>query len=123
MPRPEAPPENPASAMHLTETADGIRFQVVVQPKSSRNLIMGLHGEALKIKLKAPPVEGAANRMLVQFVAKALKVPKYKVEIVAGQTSRVKQLLVQYPADPPSPADRRQLRQAILALAEKQESP
>ena len=109
--------------MHLTETADGIRFQVVVQPKSSRNLIMGLHGEALKIKLKAPPVEGAANRMLVQFVAKALKVPKSKVEIVAGHTSRVKQLLVHYSAAPPSPADHRQLRQAILALVEKQESP
>jgi uncharacterized protein (TIGR00251 family) len=109
--------------MHLTETADGIRFQVTVQPKSSRNLIVGRHGEALKVKLKAPPVEGAANRMLVQFVAKALKVPKSAVEIVAGQTSRVKQLLVHYPAAPPSPADRCQLRQAILALAEKQESP
>jgi uncharacterized protein (TIGR00251 family) len=109
--------------MQLTETADGIRFQVVVQPKSSRNLIVGSHGEALKIKLKAPPVEGAANRMLVQFVAKALKVPKSKVEIVAGQTSRVKQLLVHYPATPPSPEDHQQLRQAILALAEKQESP
>ena len=109
--------------MNLTETADGIRFQVVVQPKSSRNLIMGLHGEALKIKLKAPPVEGAANRMLVQFVAKALKVPKSNIEIVAGQTSRVKQLLVHYPVAPPSPTDRRKLRQAILALAQKQESP
>lgn len=109
--------------MHLTETADGIRFQVAVQPKSSRNLIVGRHGEALKVKLKAPPVEGAANRMLVQFVAKALKVPKSAVEIVAGQTSRVKHLLVHYPAAPPSPTDRRKLRQAILALAEKQESP
>ncbi len=109
--------------MHLTETADGIRFQVAVQPKSSRNLIVGRHGEALKVKLKAPPVEGAANRMLVQFVAKALNVPKSAVEIVAGQTSRVKQLLVHYPVAPPSLTDRRRLRQAILALAQTQESP
>lgn len=109
--------------MQLTETADGIRFQVVVQPKSSRNLIVGSYGDALKIKLKAPPVEGAANRMLTQFLAKTLKVPKSTVEILAGHTSRTKQLLVHYPAAPASPADRRQLRQAILALAEKQESP
>jgi uncharacterized protein len=109
--------------MHLTETADGIRFQVAVQPKSSRNLIVGAHGEALKIQLKAPPVEGAANRMLIQLVAKVLKVPKSAVAIVSGQTSRIKLLLVHYPTAPPSPADRRQLRQAILALAEKQESP
>ncbi len=109
--------------MHLTETADGIRFQVAVQPKSSRNLIVGRHGYSLKIKLKAPPVDGAANRMLIQFVAKVLKVPKSAVEIVAGHTSRVKQLLVHYPAAPPSAEDRRQLRQAILSLAGKQESP
>ena len=96
--------------MQLTETADGIRFQVAVQPKSSRNLIVGSYGEALKVKLKAPPVDGAANRMLVQFVAKTLKVPKSAVEILAGQTSRVKLLLVHYPAAPASPAERRQLR-------------
>jgi uncharacterized protein (TIGR00251 family) len=108
--------------MQLTETADGIRFQVVVQPKSSRNLIVGSHGEALKIKLKAPPVDGAANRMLVQFVAKVLRVPKSAVEIVSGHTSRVKQLLVHYPTTPPSTEDRRALRRAILALAGKQES-
>jgi uncharacterized protein (TIGR00251 family) len=109
--------------MQLTETADGIRFQVVVQPKSSRNLIVGSYGDALKIKLKAPPVDGAANRMLVQFVAKVLKVPKSAVEILTGHTSRTKQLLVHYPAAAASPEDRRQLRLSILALTKTQESP
>lgn len=108
--------------MQLTETTNGIRFKVVVQPKSSRNLIVGLHGDALKIKLKAPPVDGAANKMLVQYMAKTLKIPKSAVEIVAGHTSRTKQVLVHWGARPPSAQERKQLRKALFSLAGNQES-
>ena len=45
----------------------GLTFKVFVQPRSSRNQILGLHGDALKIKLTAPPVNDAANRMCIQY--------------------------------------------------------
>ncbi len=58
-------------------------------------MISGLHGDALKIKLTAPPVDGAANKMCVEYLAKCLKVSKSSLEIVSGHTSRTKQVLVQ----------------------------
>jgi uncharacterized protein (TIGR00251 family) len=120
--RSKTAPDGQAEDMELTETPNGIRFKVAVQPKSSRNLIVGRHGDALKIKLKAPPVDGAANKMLVQYLAKSLKVPKSAVEIVAGHTSRNKQVLVHCPPAAPSAQDRKRLRDTILSLPGKQES-
>jgi uncharacterized protein (TIGR00251 family) len=55
---------------------------------------VGLKGDALKIRLTAPPVEGAANKMCVEFLAKTLKVKKSDVEIIRGQASRSKKVLV-----------------------------
>lgn len=78
----------------IQQTLDGTEFKVLVQPRGSRNEIVGLHGDALKIKLTAPPVEGAANRMCTQFLAKTLKVPKSDVVIVRGHGSRSKKILV-----------------------------
>ena len=69
-------------------------IDVRVQPKSAQNAIVGLHDGALKIKLNAPPVEGKANKALVQYLAKWLRCPKSALEIVAGQTSRSKRILV-----------------------------
>lgn len=57
-------------------------------------MIVGLHGDALKIKLKAPPVDGAANKMCIQYLAKCLKKPKSSFEIISGHTSRSKLILV-----------------------------
>jgi hypothetical protein len=73
---------------------EGIIFKVFVQPKSSKNIIVGLHGDALKIKLTAPPIENAANAMCVKFLAKALSVSKSSIDIIAGHTSRNKQVLL-----------------------------
>jgi len=73
---------------------EGIIFKVFVQPKSSKNIIAGLHGDALKIKLTAPPIENAANAMCVKFLAKALSVSKSSIDIIAGHTSRNKQVLL-----------------------------
>ncbi len=80
--------------MWIQETREGVILKVTVQPRGSRNEIAGLQGDALKIKLTAPPVEGAANKLCVEFLAKALKVRKSDVEIIHGQKSRSKKVLV-----------------------------
>jgi uncharacterized protein (TIGR00251 family) len=63
---------------------------VHVQPRASRSEIVGLHGAALKVRLHAPPVDGAANEALVGLLAERLGVPTRAVRIVAGGTSRAK---------------------------------
>ncbi len=80
--------------MWIQETPEGVIFKVIVQPRGSKNEIVGLQGDALKIRLTAPPVEGAANKMCIEFLAKSLKVRKSDVEIVRGQGSRTKKMLV-----------------------------
>ena len=80
--------------MWIQEIPDGVIFKVIVQPRGSKNEIAGLQGDALKIRLTAPPVEGAANKMCIEFLAKSLKVRKSDVEIVRGQGSRTKKMLV-----------------------------
>ena len=76
-----------------TDTSD-LKFNIRVQPRSSRNQVVGLHAEALKVKIQAPPVEGAANKMCIAVLAKALKVPKSAIEIISGHAARNKRLLV-----------------------------
>jgi uncharacterized protein (TIGR00251 family) len=78
----------------VQETPEGVTFKVTVQPRASRNEIVGLQGDALKVKLTAPPVEGAANRLCVAFLAKSLGVRKSDVEIIQGKRSRAKKVLV-----------------------------
>ena len=78
----------------IQETPDGVIFKVIVQPRGSKNQIIGLQGDALKIRLTAPPVKGAANKMCIEFLAKSLNVRKSDVEIVRGKGSRTKQVLV-----------------------------
>lgn len=65
---------------------------VQIQPQASKNEIIGLHGERLKIKVKAPPVDGAANEELVRFLAKMLGVRQADIEIVHGASSKQKSL-------------------------------
>jgi uncharacterized protein (TIGR00251 family) len=67
-----------------------LRVRIHVQPRASRNEIVGLHGAALKVRLQAPPVEGAANDALVALIADRLRVPKRAVRVVGGATSRSK---------------------------------
>lgn len=80
--------------MWIQEILEGVIFKVIVQPRGSKNEIIGLQGDALKLRLTAPPVEGAANKMCIDFLAKSLKVRKSDVEIVHGQRSRTKKMLV-----------------------------
>lgn len=68
----------------------GASFAVRVQPRASRNAVAGELGDALKVALTAPPVEGKANEACVEFVANLLKVPRSSVTIASGETSRNK---------------------------------
>ena len=76
------------------EDAEGFIFSVRVVPRASRNEIVGLHGGALKVRVAAPPVEGAANDELVKFLAKQLGVPRSAVMLVSGTSSRNKTIRV-----------------------------
>ena len=67
-----------------------IRVSVHVQPRATRSEVVGLHGSALKVRLHAPPVDGAANEALVEMMADVLGVPRRAVRIVAGLSSRAK---------------------------------
>jgi hypothetical protein len=66
------------------------RFAVHVQPRAKRTEVTGLHGAAVKIRLAAPPVAGAANEALRRFLAERLCVPRAAVRVVAGLSSRDK---------------------------------
>ena len=71
-----------------------MRFKVRVQPRSSRAGVDGVHGDALRVRVHAPPVEGAANAATIEVIAAALGVPKRAVRIVAGGSSRSKSVEV-----------------------------
>jgi len=80
-------------------------------------MISGQHGDALKIKLTAPPVDDAANKMCVQYLAKCLKIPKSSIEILSGHTSRTKRLLLRYKNDKhASGAEQSRIRSLISSL-------
>lgn len=75
--------------------ADGrITLTLHIQPGAKKTEFAGLHGDALKIRLAAPPVDGKANEALVKFIAETLKLPKSAVNLKSGQTSRRKVLEV-----------------------------
>ncbi|MBD1399507.1 DUF167 domain-containing protein [Pelovirga terrestris] len=79
---------------YLSETADGVILSLVVQPRSSKNQLAGCHDGALKVRLTAPPVDGAANKCCCAFLAKLLRVPLRDIEILSGVRSRHKRLLI-----------------------------
>jgi uncharacterized protein (TIGR00251 family) len=71
------------------------RIEVYVRPRASKTEVAGLHDGRIKIRLAAPPVDGAANAELVNFVAARLGIAKSKVRVVAGESSRRKLLEVE----------------------------
>ncbi len=79
---------------YIQKKTDGITFKVFVLPRSSNNMVSGAHGDTLKLKLTAPPVDGEANKMCLKFLAKLLRTPKSSLEIISGRTSRTKTILV-----------------------------
>lgn len=79
---------------YLSETAQGVILLLKVQPRSSKNQLVGSHDGALKVKLTAPPVDGCANKCCCAFLAKLLRVPVWQIELISGATSRHKRVLV-----------------------------
>ena len=78
----------------IRNTAAGATFQVRVHPRAKKNAITGEVGDALKLALTAPPVEGRANEACISFLAEVLNVPRSSVTIAAGESSRNKVILV-----------------------------
>jgi uncharacterized protein len=78
----------------IHESGQGITFAVKVHPRAKKNAITGELGDALKVSLTTPPVEGRANEACIEFFAKLLKVPRSSVTIASGQTSRNKVIRV-----------------------------
>ena len=78
----------------VREVPGGVELSVFCQPKAARSALIGMHGGALKAKVKAPPVEGRANRALLDLLAGALGVPRGQLTLVSGEQSRNKRVRV-----------------------------
>ena len=78
----------------LRQTDAGVEVFLYIQPRASRNKVVGLQGEELKVALTAPPVDGAANKACCLFIAKLCSLPRSCVRIISGETSRHKRLLL-----------------------------
>ncbi|WNJ94265.1 DUF167 family protein YggU [Vibrio ruber] len=98
--------ESAVMAAICQEGADLI-LRLYIQPKASRDNIVGLHGDELKIAITAPPVDGKANAHLIKFLSKQFKIAKSHIEIEKGESGRHKQIRLHAPA---------QMPQAILQL-------
>ena len=91
-------------------TGSGVRFVVQVQPRASRTEVVGVHGDALMVRVAAPPVDGAANEELSRYLAKQLGIAASAVQVVGGATGRRKIVevagITAGPRPPPAPAPR-----------------
>lgn len=83
--------------MWLTEENGNLVLTLHIQPGAKRTEVAGVHGDALKIRLAAPPVDGKANEELIAFLAQEFGVPKRRVELVSGASSRNKRVSVHAP--------------------------
>ena len=93
----------------LQEKKDCIVLSVRVVPRASKDGIAGIMGgEALKIRIQAPPVEGKANAYLVKFLSKHWNIPRANIEILSGETGRNKRLSISNPTD--------EMRKELLSL-------
>jgi uncharacterized protein (TIGR00251 family) len=82
------------SATWLQQSGDDVVLVLHVQPGAKKTEVAGQHGDSLKIRLAAPPVDGKANDCLVAFLAETLGVAKSRITLVAGASSRAKRLRV-----------------------------
>jgi uncharacterized protein (TIGR00251 family) len=100
----------------IEERPNGITFKVYVQPRSSKNSIAGIYGEAIKLKLTAPPVNDAANNLCIKYLAKCLGVSNSSLEIISGHTSRSKKILFRYQGKNLSKNSLKHLKRQIESL-------
>lgn len=76
----------------MRATPGGVSLQLHIQPGAKRSEIAGEHGDALKLRLAAPPVDGRANAALLEFLAETLALPRRNLRLVSGETSRRKRV-------------------------------
>ncbi|ELY4632753.1 YggU family protein [Cronobacter sakazakii] len=86
----------------VSKTVDGLVLRLYIQPKASRDSIIGLHGDELKVAITAPPVDGQANAHLVKYLAKQFRVAKSQVVIEKGELGRHKQVKIIEPQQIPT---------------------
>lgn len=86
----------------VTSCDDGLVLRLYIQPKASRDSIIGLHGDELKVAITAPPIDGQANAHLVKYLAKQFRVAKNQVLIEKGELGRHKQVKITHPQQIPS---------------------
>jgi uncharacterized protein (TIGR00251 family) len=82
------------TAAFTRDTPDGCTLTIRIQPGARKNAITGIHAEALKISLTAPPVYGRANEALIAFLADTLRLPKARIILLTGATNRFKTIRV-----------------------------
>jgi uncharacterized protein len=78
----------------ITVTKDGVILNIHATPRASKSQVQGLYGDALKVRLQAPPVDGKANEALLEFLSDTLGVPQRRLTLVSGQTGRQKRVAV-----------------------------
>lgn len=78
----------------LREEADGVSFEVRVQPRSSKTEISGIQDGILRVRLTSPPVDGAANRQCIELLSRKMKIPKRAIRIASGAGARRKRLKI-----------------------------
>lgn len=81
-------------AFTVRDTAQGAQFVLRVQPRASRNAIVGVMGDAVKLAITAPPVDGKANAAVIEYLSDLFRVPKSSVVIVTGETGRNKLIAI-----------------------------
>jgi hypothetical protein len=82
------------NSLIVQDTKDGVILTVHTQPKASITECVGIHGDAIKIRVAAPPVDGAANQELIRFLARRFSIPSTSVQIHSGAGGRHKRVLV-----------------------------
>ena len=95
----------------MEEKDDCLILNLRVVPRASKNAIQGRLGDALKVRIQAPPVEGKANAYLVKFLSKHWKIPRRDIEILSGETGRNKRIRITNPSSA--------LRATLLSLDEE----
>ena len=80
--------------INYSEKDGRLTFKVQVVPRASRSEIVGEHNSALRVRIAAPPVDGAANEELIRTLARAFRVSRGEIEIVAGHSSKLKQVSI-----------------------------
>ena len=79
---------------YTLERSEGVEIRIHIQPRASKTEIVGLYGQALKIRIAAPPVDGQANAELCRFLARQLGVPQQFVQVISGFSSRQKRVFI-----------------------------